>query len=245
MSAVEGTSIAKPLGNEETPTQHPLKETGEHTTVLGFRKLCSIQWNGGRELANCDTANEAADDEHSHVDGTSLESAAEDRNESSDQYGPAATQLVGEQHVEDGTSDSSALEGGDDTTSRRVIGIGEILLECIKGDGGGDDTRVVTKQEATGGQKDRREDSGCETHLVGVREALAMVFRQGHWRLCILSHHRNSRQNDLGLYPGLTHAEGLQDRACMYGATSASDLSWHSPSAASGVDMTDWQEWSD
>ena len=36
-------------------------------------------------------------------------------------------------------------------------------------------------------------------------------------------------RNDLDLYPGLTHAEGVKDWACACGATSASDLSWHSP----------------
>jgi hypothetical protein len=96
---------------------------------------------------------------------------------------------MSKEHIKDGSSNSSALEGGHDATSSGVIWVLEIFLEGWKGNSRCNDTRIIAKEEPSSGEKDGREDGGSETHITscgGVSGDFA--FDRGNHRLYIPSH---------------------------------------------------------
>lgn len=107
----KGASVSKPLGNQESPTQHPLQQAGQDTTVFSLRQLRGVHGNRRGDHADGGTADEAANDQHDHVDGAGLQSGAEARNHRPDEDGVSPTDLVGKEHVDDGAEDGTALKG--------------------------------------------------------------------------------------------------------------------------------------
>lgn len=89
LSAVEGAAIAEPLSDEESPAQHPLQQTRESATVSRLGQLTGVHRDGRSELTYCDSADEATDDEHSHVNSTCLKRTAQDGDDRSYEDSPA------------------------------------------------------------------------------------------------------------------------------------------------------------
>ena len=108
-------------------------------------KLTSIHGDGRSKLAHSDSADEATDYEHSHIHSACLERTAQDGDDRSYEDSPATAQHICEQHVEDGPGDGTTLKGGHNTTDNIVRRVVKVLFEGGKGDGGGDDTRVITE----------------------------------------------------------------------------------------------------
>jgi hypothetical protein len=105
------TTIAKPLCNQETPGQHPLKQTTKLSTILrgcDFRLVFmlakkpkksreityAIHRNNSREQTNSNTGNKAASDHHWNVPRTTLKSTTENRNASTNENGLPTAQFV-------------------------------------------------------------------------------------------------------------------------------------------------------
>jgi len=89
-------SIAEPLGDQEAPGQHPLKQATELSTILGSRDFGTIHGNNSREEADGNTSNEPTRDHHWDVLGATLKSTAKDRNESTNEDCSATSKLVGQ-----------------------------------------------------------------------------------------------------------------------------------------------------
>jgi hypothetical protein len=70
-----------PLSSEEPPGQHELQQAAQLATVFRGGDLGAIHWNDTAQNADGDTSNRTAHGEHSQVDRTTLESAAECRDD--------------------------------------------------------------------------------------------------------------------------------------------------------------------
>ena len=105
-----------------------------------------------------------SDHEHSHVDSRRLENTSNQRDDRTCSDSPLATKAIGDDHVNNRAQDSTALEGRDDTSSSCAVGIVEVLDKLRKGDDTSDDTRVITKQEASDGEEGTRQDDCCFSH---------------------------------------------------------------------------------
>jgi hypothetical protein len=71
---------------------------------------------------------------------------------------PFSTKTVGDDHIDDCTQDSAALEGRDDTTSDGAVGIVEVFNELREGDDSSNDTRVIAEQEASNSEEGTRQN---------------------------------------------------------------------------------------
>jgi hypothetical protein len=94
--------------------------------------------------------------EHSHADSRSLQNTSNQGDNRTCSNSPLPAKAVGDDHIDDRTQDSTALEGGDDTTSDRTVGIVEVLDKLREGDDSSDDTRVITEQEASNSEEGTR-----------------------------------------------------------------------------------------
>lgn len=120
-------SKADPLSGKEAPRQKPLESTGEGTSVSGFGDLGRIHRDGRSEHANSSACNESvntvsmcpvlptstilpSDHEHSHVNSRSLQDTSDQGDDGARSNSSLTTKAVSDDHVDDGTQDSTALE---------------------------------------------------------------------------------------------------------------------------------------
>lgn len=101
---------------------------------------------------------------HGHVDGRSLQNTADQGHDRACSDSPLTTKVVGDDHIDDRTQNSSTLEGRDDATSDCAVGIVEVLNELRERDDTSDDTRIITKQEASDSEEGTRQDDCCFSH---------------------------------------------------------------------------------
>lgn len=143
----ERTSISKPLGNEEPPTQHPLQQARQHTTMLCFCDFSCVHRNSRRQNSNRNTSNESSNYEHGHIDSTGLESTTESSDQSTKSDGFLSAQSVCDEEIDDRAENRTSLKGRYDSSLYIIIWLVEVIDEARLREGRCDDTGVVTEQE--------------------------------------------------------------------------------------------------
>lgn len=108
----------------------------------------TVHGHNGRQETNSETRDETSGDEHANRGGTTLKSATEDGDDSSDEDGHLTPEVICKPGDRQSAQDGAASERRHDATNLGIAGVAKVFDEQGLGNGGGDDTAIVAKEES-------------------------------------------------------------------------------------------------
>jgi hypothetical protein len=94
-----------------------------------WRNLGLVHGNNHRQDSNGPTGDESTGNEHTDVNGSSLEGTSDNGNDGTDLDSPLSTVFVGGPTSHEGTEEGASGEQGDDGTDDRGAGRVEVIME--------------------------------------------------------------------------------------------------------------------